>query len=189
MRQKLVIALLVLLSVFTQVQLDGFISKVKNKVNQKVNQRVDNKVDKAIDKTLDEIEGKNTQSPSSVTGNAEAASAKNEDGVKSFSKYEFIPGEKILYAEDFAQEAVGELHIGWNTNGICEVVMLENISGKWLRLQNPFIYLTNNTKELTGKYTAEFDIILQLKNNGWIYPTFFTDFFLLMVNRVLTIFF
>jgi OmpA-OmpF porin, OOP family len=162
----------------SQAQLGGFISKVKNKVNQKVNQRVDNKVDKTIDKTLDEIEGKNSGPASpQAPGNSEAIPVKKDEDVKSFSKYDFVPGEKILYAEDFAQEAMAELPTGWNTTGSGEVVTLENTSGKWMRLHNPFIYLSANTKVLTGNYTAEFDIILQLKNNGWLYPTFSAGFF------------
>jgi OmpA-OmpF porin, OOP family len=176
MNKKIMLLIFAIAPVFASAQLGSFINKVKNKVNQKVNQRVDTKVDKAIDKTLDEIEGKpaKPETPSTAPVNEPA---KQEPGLVSFSKYDFIPGEKILYAEDFSQEAIGELPTGWNTNGSGEVVTLENFSGKWLRLHNPFIYLTANTKEFTENYTAEFDIILQLKNNGWMYPTFSTGFF------------
>ncbi len=175
MNKYILIFLLAVVPAASNAQVGSFINKVKNKVTQKAIQRVDNKVDKAIDKTLDEVEGKNTSAPSS-TG-METEPEKKEDRIKNFSKYDFIPGEKILYAEDFAQEAVAELPTGWNTNGSGEVVSLENFSGKWLRLHNPFIYLTSNTKEFTENYTAEFDVILQLKNNGWMYPTFSTGFF------------
>jgi OmpA-OmpF porin, OOP family len=176
MKKVIWIIIVAALPTASHAQLGGFISKVKNKVNQKVNQRIDSKVDKTIDKTLDEMEGKTakTETPSA---NASTEPVKQETGVKSFSKYDFIPGEKILYAEDFAQEAIAELPTGWNTNGSGEVVTLDNTSGKWMRLHNPFIYLSANTKELTGNYTAEFDIILQLKNNGWLYPTFSAGFF------------
>jgi OmpA-OmpF porin, OOP family len=176
MNKYILILLLAAATTVSQAQLGGFINKVKNKTSQKINQRLDSKVDKAIDKTLDEVEGKTakTETPSAVKV---AEPVKQEAGVVSFSKYDFIPGEKILYAEDFSQEAIGELPTGWNTNGSGEVVTVENFPGKWLRLHNPFIYLTSNAKELSENYTAEFDIILQLKNNGWMYPTFSTGFF------------
>jgi OmpA-OmpF porin, OOP family len=176
MNKYILIFLLVAIPALSNAQFGAFINKVKNKVNQKVTQRVDNKVDKSIDKTLDEIEGKTAkaETPSTVSV---TEPAKQMTGVVSFSKYDFIAGEKILYAEDFAQEAIAELPTGWNTNGSGEVVSLENFSGKWLRLHNPFIYLTSNTKEFTENYTTEFDVILQLKNNGWMYPTFSTGFF------------
>ncbi len=177
MKKEIFILLIALLPFLSQAQLGGFINKVKNKVNQKATQRIDNKVDKAIDKTLDEIEGKNSGTSSSSSPAVENIPVKKDEAVKSFSKYDFIPGEKILYAEDFTQEAIAELPTGWNTNGSGEVVTLDNFTGKWLRLHNPFIYLTNNTKEFSGNYTAEFDVILQLKNNGWMYPAFSTGFF------------
>ncbi|MGG9964181.1 OmpA family protein [Ferruginibacter sp. SUN106] len=175
MKKKIVITLIAIAPLFATAQLGGLMNKVKNKVNQ----RVDNKVDKAIDKTLDKAEGKNTADtpPASTAGGADAAPAKADAGVKSFTKYDFIPGEKILYYDNFDQEALAELPTGWNTNGSGEVVTLEKFPGKWLRLHNPFVYLTSNTKELTENYTAEFDIILQLKNNGWMYPTFSGGFF------------
>ncbi len=175
MNKKIIIGILLLTPVLASAQLGGLINKVKNKVNQ----RVDNKVDKTIDKTLDKAEGKSTADtpPAATAGGADAVAKKADDGVKSFTKYDFIPGEKILYYDNFDQEAIAELPTGWNTNGSGEVVTLENFSGKWLRVHNPFIYLTSNTKELTENYTAEFDIILQLKNNGWMYPTFSAGFF------------
>ena len=178
MKMKICILLMALSPIVSQAQIGGFVNRVKNKVNQKITQRMDDKADKAIDKILDEAEGKNTGSaPSQTPRDGEVAPVKKDEGIKYFSKYDFIPGEKILYTEDFAQEALAELPTGWNTNGSGEVVTLENYSGKWLRLHNPFIYLTGNTKELTQNYTAEFDVILQLKNNGWMYPTFSTGFF------------
>lgn len=169
MKQKLIIILFALLPVVTQAQLGGFMNKVKNKVVQKTNQRIDNKVDKTIDKTLDEMEGKTakTETPSASSSNE---TVKQETGVVSFSKYDFVPGEKILYAEDFAQEAIAELPTGWNTNGSGEVVTIQNQQGKWLQIHKSFIYLTNNTKEFGENYTIEFDAILRLKNNGWIFP-------------------
>jgi OOP family OmpA-OmpF porin len=176
MKKKIIIVLFAIAPFAATAQFKKFADKIKSKVNQ----RVDSKTDKAIDKTLDEAEGKNTtaaHSPAPAAGNAETVPAKAEQAVKSFTKYDFIPGEKVLYYDNFDQEAIAELPTGWNTNGSGEVVTLENLTGKWLRLHNPFVYLTSNTKELTRNYTAEFDIILQLKNNGWMYPTFSAGFF------------
>ena len=176
MKKYLVILLLGFAPFLSHAQFGGFASKVKNKINQKVSQRVDTKVDKAIDKTLDEVEGKETDK--SASGPAEETTvAKKEVSVKSFSKYDFVPGEKVLYFDNFDQQPAGELPLGWNTNGSGEVVSLEKYPGNWLQVHNPFVYLTANTKELTDNYTAEFDLILQLKNNGWMYPTFSTGFF------------
>ncbi|MES2777554.1 MAG: OmpA family protein [Bacteroidota bacterium] len=175
MRNKLVIAILALAPIFTNAQLSGLLKKIKNKVDQ----RADKKVNEAIDNTLDQVEGKKKdQAPGpqpAVT--AQAPVSVTDEPVKSFAKYDFIPGEKILYSEDFAGESIGELPTGWNTSGSGEVVTLEKSPGKWLRVHHPFTYLTANTKEFTENYTAEFDLILQLKNNGWMYPPFSCGFF------------
>jgi hypothetical protein len=37
-------------------------------------------------------------------------------------------------------------------------------------LHKPFIYLSSNKKDFSENYTIEFDILLQSKNNGWMYP-------------------
>ena len=143
-----------------------------NKVMNKVNQRVNNKVDKAIDETLDAAEGKET-------AGTQAAPKENKEEVKqeeatagSFSKYDFIAGEQIVYYDNFEQEAIAELPTGWNTNGTGEIVTLNNIPGKWLRMHQPFNYLTSNEKIFSENYTVEFDVVMQLRNNGWMYPTF-----------------
>lgn len=150
-------------------QLGGLVNKVKNKVNQ----RVDRKVDQAIDKELDKAEGKTSgggAAPASSSSSSQTATATEEPVLKSATKFDFIPGAQIVYYENFDQESIGELPQGWNTNGTGEVTTLDKFSGKWLRVHAPFTYLTGNTKELGENYTIEFDIILQLKNNGWMYP-------------------
>jgi outer membrane protein OmpA-like peptidoglycan-associated protein len=143
---------------------------ILNKVKTKTDQRVATKVDNAIDNGLDKLEGKNTgSSVPSTSANTETGN-KEEVAVKSFSKYDFVPGERILYAEDFSQEAIGELPIAWNSSGTGEVVKLDKFPGQWLRLHKPIAYLTANQKNFGQNYTVEFDMILQLKNNGWMYP-------------------
>jgi Outer membrane protein and related peptidoglycan-associated (lipo)proteins len=148
-------------------QLGGFVNKVKNKVNQ----RVDRKVDEAFDKGLDKAEGKKPVSTKTDnTSTNEITQTAEEPGIKSAMKFDFVPGADIVYYEDFKEESIGELPTGWNTNGTGEVTTLDKYPGKWLRLHAPFAYLTSNTKELGENFTIEFDLILQLKNLGWMYP-------------------
>lgn len=164
MKWSTLLLALALMPALANAQLNGLVNKVKSKVNQRVN----TKTDKAIDDALDEIEGKPKKQTS--TTNNTTAESKQQPAVASYTKYDFIAGEKILYAEDFAAEAIGELPLGWNTNGSGEVVTIPNQTGKWLRLHKSFIYLSNNSKEFGDNYTIEFDMLLQLKNNGWGFP-------------------
>lgn len=166
-RAALALAILTLPFV-SSAQLGGFVNKVKNKVNQ----RVDRKVDEAIDKGLDKAEGKKTTTTNSgnTSTTEETKPAAEETGVKSAVKFDFVPGADIVYYEDFKEESIGELPTGWNTSGTGEVTTLDKYPGKWLRVHAPFAYLTSNNKELGENFTIEFDMILQLKNLGWMYP-------------------
>lgn len=162
---------------FGNAQAGNFLNKVKNKVQQKVTQRVDSKIDQNIDKGLDQIEGKTPGDNTGTETPKDAASPSGKPTVKNFSKFDFIPGEKILYADDFLQDALNELPLQWNTNGSGETVTLEGLPGQWLRLHQPFAYLSGNQQPLPANFTAEFDLVLQLKNNGWMYPTITFGFF------------
>jgi len=169
MSKYLLILLLATIAFASNAQLQGLANKVKNKVNQKVNQRVDAKIDRTIDKKLDEIEGKtpSTENPSTASPDKPV---KQEAGVVSFSRYDFVPGEKVLYAEDFAQEAIGELPIGWNSSGKGVVVTLDAIQGKWLKMYQNSFYLSSNTKSFEKNFTVEFDLLLQFTYNNYTFP-------------------
>jgi OOP family OmpA-OmpF porin len=177
MKRNFVIALLItLLPAITEAQLGGLMNKVKSKVKQ----RTDQKIDKEIDKTLDEMEGKNTSTPTpaekpAVTPSSEPVAP--ETALQSFSRYDFIPGDLVLYYDNFEGEAIGELPTGWNTTGSGEVMTLDKYPGNWLKLHKNFIYLSRNQKEFGENYTAEFDVIFKLKNNGWSYPDLRFGFF------------
>ena len=97
--------------------------------------------------------------------------------MKSYTKFDFIPGDQILYYDNFEGEALAELPTGWNTSGTGEVTTFEKYPGNWLRLHKPFTYLSSNKKEFGENYTVEFDVILDLKNNGWMYPEFYFGLF------------
>ncbi len=176
MNRKFILAALVaLLPFIAEAQLNNILNKVKNKAKN----RADQKVDKEIDNALDEIEGKKKAEPTvTKNGGSKTAETKPEEpSLKSFSKYDFIPGDSVLYYDAFEGEAIAELPTGWNTSGTGEVVTLDKFPGNWLQLHKKFMYLSSSTKSYGENFTAEFDIILQLKNNGWSYPEIYFGFF------------
>lgn len=161
----------IILGVTSHAQFGRLLDKAKSKTQQRVDQRVDKEMDKALDKA----EGKETKSndnTSSSSSSKEEKSAKSEEvTLKTFSKFDFIPGDSIIYAEDFGQDAIGELPTNWNTSGTGEVEQIEKYPGQWLRMHKEFIYLSGNRKQFGENYTVEFDLILNLKNNGWLFPS------------------
>jgi len=167
MKSKILIAVCICLVPFiTQAQIKGLMQKAKSKVNQ----RADSKVDKAMDDALDKAEGKPANDIAAAPTTQPVQPAPEVSSVKSFSKYDFVAGEKVIYYNSFDSDAEGELPTGWNTNGSGEVVTLNMLEGKWLRMHKGFMYLTDNTKQLPENYTMEFDVVMQLKNNGWMFP-------------------
>ena len=161
MNKYILILLTALFPVVSQAQLGGLINKAKNKINQKTNTRIDQKMDRQIDKGLDAVEGKQT----SGGGNAEPATAgASSTGIQLYTKYDFVPGEQIVYSNDFATDAIGELPIGWNSNGTGAVVTLAGLKGNWAQLHQNAVYLTDNKTEFGENFTVEFDLVLRRNN-------------------------
>jgi outer membrane protein OmpA-like peptidoglycan-associated protein len=179
MYKKIVGLFIILLPAISQAQFGNMLKKAKYKAEQ----RVERKVDSEVDKTLDAVEGKETPArnstaaakpaPASAPAPATTEAAKPETVfIKSFSRFDFVPGEKIIYAEDFAQDAIGELPLTWNASGKGEVQTIQGKEGKWLRgFENSF-YLTGNRKPFGENYTVEFDGIFyfQPKVKGYVLP-------------------
>ncbi|TDB58669.1 OmpA family protein [Arundinibacter roseus] len=99
------------------------------------------------------------------SGGQTAATKPEKASLKSYSKYDFIQGEKIVASEDFSQDAVGDFPAKWNTNGTAEVVTIEGIPGKWLMMENAqnISYIPDFVKDLPENFTLEFDLIY----NNW----------------------
>jgi len=75
------------------------------------------------------------------------------------SKYDFVPGEKVIFYDDFSQENVGDFPVMWNTNGSGEIVTSANYPGKWLQLTKQGYFIPEASDDFTDNYTIEFDIV------------------------------
>ena len=166
MKRYLLMALLLSLVTTTEAQL------LKNAAN-KVKQKVDQKTNQAIDKTIDDaVDGKKKPAETPTTTEAIPASQTETTTtkaqpktLKAYSKYDFVPGDLILYAEDFAQDAIGEFPARWNTDGSGEVVTLEGLPGKWLSLTERTFYETAYKNKLPENFTVEYDMVAEYKDD------------------------
>ena len=176
---KKLLGLLIILSPFIgHSQLGGLLKKAKNKIEQ----RVDNRASQEMDKTLDQLEGKGGSPANNNTASrqqtAPAVSSpapppkEEKEMVKSYSRFDFVPGDKIIYTEDFAQDAIGELPLTWNASGKGEVMTIQGKEGKWLRMFENTLYLTGNRKSFGENYTVEFDLMFffEPKVKGYLLP-------------------
>ena len=145
--------------------------RAKQKVEQKAGDKVDKSIDDAVDGNGDSKTKTQEGEVKEKTDNGETKTkteAKDPESLKTYSKYDFVPGEKIVYSEDFSQDAIGEFPLNWNTNGSGEVVTLDGLPGKWLQLQASTHYQTSIKNKLPDNYTIEFDVLFEFKDDQFV---------------------
>lgn len=82
------------------------------------------------------------------------------------SKYDFIPGEKVLVYEDFGRVNVGDFPAGWNTDAAAEVVTVTNKEGKWLKIAKQGTYFPEMIKTIEDNMTLEFYVQTSVSKNN-----------------------
>ncbi len=88
-----------------------------------------------------------------------------DTAFKSYSKFDFVPGEQVIYYEDFSQDAVGDFPDKWNTNASGEIVTVSSIPGKWLKTAKDGRYKPQiKTTGFPDNYTIEFDLVFASPN-------------------------
>jgi outer membrane protein OmpA-like peptidoglycan-associated protein len=169
MNKQLLMLLLVAGPVIAHAQAGAWLNKINNKIKNKVTARTDKKIDQAIDKSLDKVESKKL--PAANNGSIQK---KPEDttgtGSRMYVKYDFVPGEQIIYSNDFATDNMGELPTGWNSNGAGAVVGMDAQKGNWVQLFQNTAYLTDNKEPFTENFTIEFDLILRRTHSKAAFP-------------------
>lgn len=165
-------------------------NRVKDKAVEKVEERIENKAGEAVDKGLDEIE--NTVTGKSKSNDEEASDEEtttpaqskkttppaqaNAPVLMSNTKYDFVPGDKILYFEDFAQDAVGDFPALWTTNGGGEVKTVNLASGNWFHMnKEDAVYCYTKSIAFPQNFIMEFDVIPDGNFSNGYTITFYED--------------
>jgi OmpA-OmpF porin, OOP family len=161
-----------LLASSLQAQID-----VGQKIIDKSTSRADEKTDQGIDKGLDaaedgikslftkkdksKAEGKKNSTEETKSTSTEAKQQKEpEIALTSATKYDFVPGDKILLYEDFMQDAVGDFPALWTTNGSGEVRTLNKYPGNWLFMNTADkAYCLMKDLALPDNFIFEFDVV------------------------------
>lgn len=110
-----------------------------------------------------------SQAPQQEPAQAEVQQApppQEQTQLQSYSKYDFIPGEKVIFFDDFSQDAVGDFPVQWNTNGSAEVVTTNLFPGHWMSFACDEAIWTDALLDLPDNYTIEFDIIPTAGNDS-----------------------
>ncbi|MDX2049250.1 MAG: OmpA family protein [Chitinophagaceae bacterium] len=172
MKKALLLAMMFSIAYFSNAQIGNVLKKAKQKAESKANE----KVDKTIDKPGTETEKKTSPNNDAAgTTKPQADTAKTEPAsIKVYSKYDFVPGEKIVVFEDFMQDAIGDFPAKWNTNASGEVVTIDGNPGHWFMMHRAGTFMPEFIDSLQDNFTFEFDLIAihGNKTGGW--PSFHT---------------
>jgi len=111
-----------------------------------------------------------TSSTSNQQSNPNSTSAtvnvpENKGDLKTYSKFDFIPGEKVLAYDDFSKDDVGDYPATWNTNSTGEVVNSSARDGHMLQLMKQGKFIPEYVKSLPDNFTFECDVICNDKFN------------------------
>jgi outer membrane protein OmpA-like peptidoglycan-associated protein len=90
-----------------------------------------------------------------------------------YSKFDFVPGQKIIFYDDFSSDNVGDFPAAWFSNGSGEVVSLNNYPGKWLNVTAPGCYYPERDLQTTENFTVEFDMLLNPPEGESYYVGFY----------------
>lgn len=176
MKSILIITFTVILSNFSFGQID-----LENRIKNKVNQRVEQKVDQAIDKTLDNTEeeakeaakgdkgkkAKSKKEESSSEENTTTSGEKNESNstsssakasLKTYGKFDFVQGEKVILVDQFENVALGDFPVEWNTNSSGEIVNIDGHEGKYLLISKEGIFMPDYFTDFPENFTLQFDV-------------------------------
>jgi len=159
--------------------------KVKNQTNNKANREVDQGINKGLNAVEDGVKGifkkknPNEQVKDSASTKQKQGTGKEAQNVKpasgtptlqAYSKYDFVPGEKVIFYDDFTAENIGDFPVQWNTTSSGEVVTTNLYEGRWFNITNGRgATVLDAPIVLPENYTIEFDAVKQNdpnNNNG-----------------------
>lgn len=154
--------------------------RIENAIERKVDQGIDKSIDKGVNEAEEGIkkggkkvkegdkneDSNNTGNNSKSNSNSNTSSNPNSinpntipsGSLQSYSKFDFIPGEKVIAVEDFSQDAVGDFPARWNTNGNGEVVTIDGQQGKWVKFGANSIIYPEFVNGLPENFTIEFNL-------------------------------
>jgi OOP family OmpA-OmpF porin len=147
-------------------QLGGLKKKVKSKVEKKADDKVDQKLDETIDKAAGEGEKSEEGKEEKSAGDKQPApvgkgGTTTAEDMTLYTKYDFIPGDKVIFYDDLAKEEMGEFPSRWNLdNGVFEIV--KQHGQNWIMCTDKGAIMPKiPVGPLPPKYTVEMDFYIK----------------------------
>lgn len=121
--------------------------------NEDSNSESDDKDDRESTNDSSDTNNKDKDDSNEVPSNV-------SDGLEVYSKYDFVPGDKTLFFDDFSNDFIGDLPNKWNTNGSGNIVKFNKVEGNWFELKAGYrLYAIPDLSQLPEDYTIEFDLL------------------------------
>jgi OmpA-OmpF porin, OOP family len=177
-----VVACMFMFAYIATAQVKDPVKTTEKKSEQKVNQNVDQTINKGLNSIESGVKGmfkkKDKNAPDSASGQKKEAEnpANAKDTAKvvqqeptslqTYSKFDFVPGEKVIFFDDFSGDNVGDFPAAWNTNGSAEIVTSNLFPGRWMKFSGRQAIWTDALLSLPENYTIEFDVVPTIGEEG-----------------------
>jgi outer membrane protein OmpA-like peptidoglycan-associated protein len=179
------VAAMLLVPAGAHAQFGGIGGKIKAKAKARVEQKENEAADKVVDAADPSKQGQAAatagEAGSGTAGSGEATSAsagaagataagpaaKLKPGEGAWANYDFVPGEKVLFADDFSKDVVGDFPRRLEfKSGALEIV--ESEGARWLRASADSRWFVPLPDARPERFTMEFDYYIH-SGEVWIY--------------------
>ena len=152
-------------------------NKIKNKVNQKIDQKIDKGIDDAVDGKKKVAGDKAAKGNAGTTEDAGATPETEEEKKKAWSKYDFVPGSKVIFSDNLAGEESGEFPSRWDLNdGNAEVANFGNERViNMVQTGTSIRPLMKKDQWLPETFTIEMDVFFDSDNPNVAYDIYLVD--------------
>ncbi|MFV0270946.1 MAG: OmpA family protein [Macellibacteroides fermentans] len=142
-----------------QSWIDRVGKSAENAAKRAVENRVERKTDETVNKTMDKVEESEKKKGKKSDSKNQGEQQIREPSLASYSKFDFVPGEKVIFFDDFSSESIGDFPLKWFTNGSGEVVTTNRGAGNFFKITKTGYYIPELHEKFTDNFTVEFDLI------------------------------
>lgn len=177
-RKIKILGILLVLSMPLSAQKIDVPKKVETQTINRANRRTDQAIGKGLDAAEKGIKDaftkdsekkeapkkeeakKDNTTTSKSNENNQARPADETPALAAYSKYDFVPGDKVILFEDFSQDAVGDFPALWTTDVSGEINTVNIAPGNWFNLNShEGTYWFMNDIDFPKNFILEMDII------------------------------
>jgi len=177
MKRKLLVLPISLIAhvVFAQESVgERVVNRTKETTIRKTEDKIDEKVDNTLDKIFDgsifkkkKKKGEDGNASGTEKSSGKRTTSRNtaSDGddtdFSNYRDFDFVPGEKTLFFEDFSSSSLGNGPTQWTVTGEKgepAITTIPGSSGRWLRTPKEGLSFPNAFNDFPENFTLEFDM-------------------------------